>query len=823
MRSALLGALFSIALLAQAAPSDDNGRWRHGTYRGRPVTFKVVDGWAIYQGDIILGRAENLQKQPGQSKDGHRDALVTSDYTTFWTKATIPYVIDPAIKDPNNILAAIQHWRDNTLLQFVQRTNQPNWVTFKPSSDNSICASSAIGMTGGEQFIFGSELCPTGNFIHEIGHAAGLQHEQARSDRNGHVKILFENMSKIGTTQYDASAQSDDVDDYDYGSIMHYGVQDFSKNGQPTMETVPPGIPVGQTSALSAGDIDAINQIYGNVQATTIATNPPGLQVTVDGQAVQTPKAFQWPVGSTHTLDVDPQTDANARYTFGRWSNGGVKSQTVTVANTTTLITANFVRSVHLNVPAIPSDGGTITISPASDDGYYRDGTPVEISAMPAPGYYFAYWTSPFLDRSKLSNYAAMPLKTIVDDRAIGLTANFSKTAPVRFTSSVPATAITVDGKRYFLPANFLWDAGSTHQAEVDNTFPSDSGVARQVFVSWNDGGDRARAITADANPITYAAKYRTQRELDLTVYPSGTGTLKATPDSPDGFYDDGTVVQVTAVPSQSYALAGFIYDLTGTANGQSVTMSDWNYVLGLFAKPSTLVPYGMMNAAALQPTFFAPGEMVTFYVPGFGPDSPATATPSGGRIGTELANSRVLFDGTAAAVTSASKGQVTAVVPYFVGLENSSVVQVEYNGTRTPAVRWSATTSTAGVFTQTGTGIGQGRILNEDGSANSSDNPAARGSVVTIYATGEGFETPVPNDGQIAADPLPTPYNVIEVRIGGKTADLQIAGGSPGEVAGIMRVKVRVPDSISAGNTVPVIVSVNGDPSQGGVTMSVK
>jgi len=52
------------------------------------------------------------------------------------------------------------------------------------------------------------------------------------------------------------------ISGYDYKSIMHYPTWGFSKNGQPTIETIPPGIPIGQRSELSAGDIAAIHSMY---------------------------------------------------------------------------------------------------------------------------------------------------------------------------------------------------------------------------------------------------------------------------------------------------------------------------------------------------------------------------------------------------------------------------------------------------------------------------------------------------------------------------------------------------------------------------------
>jgi uncharacterized protein (TIGR03437 family) len=45
----------------------------------------------------------------------------------------------------------------------------------------------------------------------------------------------------------------------------------------------------------------------------------------------------------------------------------------------------------------------------------------------------------------------------------------------------------------------------------------------------------------------------------------------------------------------------------------------------------------------------------------------------------------------------------------------------------------------TSGIFSQNGSGYGQGYILNKDGTLNTPSNPAAPGDPITIFATGVG------------------------------------------------------------------------------------
>ena len=50
---------------------------------------------------------------------------------------------------------------------------------------------------------------------------------------------------------------------YDYGSIMHYGLRDFSKNGKETIFTlIPTRKKVGQRKRLSDDDIQWLHEFY---------------------------------------------------------------------------------------------------------------------------------------------------------------------------------------------------------------------------------------------------------------------------------------------------------------------------------------------------------------------------------------------------------------------------------------------------------------------------------------------------------------------------------------------------------------------------------
>src|SRR5205085_7435285 len=115
------------------------------------------------------------------------------------------------------------------------------------------------------------------------------------------------------------------------------------------------------------------------------------------------------------------------------------------------------------------------------------------------------------------------------------------------------------------------------------------------------------------------------------------------------------------------------------------------------------------------------------------------SAQVENGQVPTSLAETRVLFDGIAAPLLSASSTQTTAMVPLTVGDKTNVTVEVEFRGARSQVLVLSVLVARPGIFTANSTGVGQGAVLNENGSYNSSANPAEKDSVITLYATGMG------------------------------------------------------------------------------------
>ena len=85
------------------------------------------------------------------------------------------------------------------------------------------------------------------------------------------------------------------------------------------------------------------------------------------------------------------------------------------------------------------------------------------------------------------------------------------------------------------------------------------------------------------------------------------------------------------------------------------------------------------------------------------------------------------------------------------------------------------------GIATADASGAGQGAILNQDGTPNSSATPAPPGSIVSLFGTGEGWTSPqlVVGDFSIST-PYQTPLQRVSVTIGGQPAVVTYAGAAP-------------------------------------------
>jgi uncharacterized protein (TIGR03437 family) len=111
--------------------------------------------------------------------------------------------------------------------------------------------------------------------------------------------------------------------------------------------------------------------------------------------------------------------------------------------------------------------------------------------------------------------------------------------------------------------------------------------------------------------------------------------------------------------------------------------------------------------------------------------------------------------------------------------------------------------------------------ITNQDGQVNSASNPAAQGSILVLYGTGEGQTSPAGVDGNVATADFPKPVLGVTVQVGGRTADILYAGAAPGFVSGVFQMNIQLPPGLTGTVTLEVRIGTAATPS--GVTVSIR
>jgi uncharacterized protein (TIGR03437 family) len=237
---------------------------------------------------------------------------------------------------------------------------------------------------------------------------------------------------------------------------------------------------------------------------------------------------------------------------------------------------------------------------------------------------------------------------------------------------------------------------------------------------------------------------------------------------------------------------------------------------------PPTPVVNAVVSASNYISGAVAPGEFVTLFGAALGPA--ALTTPPPGTFPTTLGGTSVTFSGLPAPILYTSATQMTVQVPYGIAI-GQTLLSVQRSGVSSTLMPINSVPAMPSFFTADSSGKGQIAALNQDLSVNSPSNPATRGSVIVLYGTGEGATVPASVEGAITptAPPFPQTQLPILVTFQGAPATLQYYGETPGAVSGLLQINALIPATSPTGPAVPVLISINGQTSPGGVTVAIK
>ena len=300
---------------------------------------------------------------------------------------------------------------------------------------------------------------------------------------------------------------------------------------------------------------------------------------------------------------------------------------------------------------------------------------------------------------------------------------------------------------------------------------------------------------------------------LDVAFSPNGRRLAGASRDSTTWMWDALTGDLLTILPGGGRGIV-FSPDGTRIASFGDRGVKVWS-VGPRFTSES------VVNAASFASGPIAPGEIISIFGAGLGPETPALGVVDSetGRLPTALEGVSVLLDGEPSPLLYVRETQINAQVPYEIAGRSSVQLAVSYGSIDSPRATLAVSPARPALFLIPGSR--SAIVLNEDGRLNSASQPARLGESVTLFGTGQGETSPPSGTGQMA--PVMSAHRIEEasVMVGGSAAEVVSAGLAPG-FAGVFLIQVRIPDTATTGEETPVSVTIQGESSPTGVVMSI-
>jgi len=298
----------------------------------------------------------------------------------------------------------------------------------------------------------------------------------------------------------------------------------------------------------------------------------------------------------------------------------------------------------------------------------------------------------------------------------------------------------------------------------------------------------------------------------------SGGAWLLATP--PSGVTPSALAVSVNP---QNLSVGTYAGTVTVTAPNAANSPRTVRVALVITAPTTLPTVREVLHGATFHAAELSAGLLFSIKGTSLGPAQGQLFSVVEGRVPTTLAGVRVFLDNIPAPILYAQADQINAIVPYAMANRFGARLIVEYFGVRSSPIDVRIASASPGLFTSPSTGTGQGAILNQNGSVNSSANPASKGDVVVIYATGEGQTTPAGSDGLVNATSFPKPVQQVRVFFGNiESTDVRYAGAAPTFVSGVLQVNAVIPPNAPSGN-VSVVIQVGDQRSPASATVAVR
>ncbi|GMT30807.1 hypothetical protein PFISCL1PPCAC_22104, partial [Pristionchus fissidentatus] len=190
----------------------------------------------LYQGDILLSedQAESIFNETISPPDSRVRRAATLRINSRWDVSRPIYfeIYNFSESTAAMIKDSLGYWERETCVNFVENSAMTPRLRFiRGDGCWSLIGKSSIASE--QDISIGAGCENVSAHCHEIGHALGLFHQQARPDRDDHVTIIEENIQNQNLDQFNRqtrrSANSYGIG-YDVGSVMHYKQRGFARS-----------------------------------------------------------------------------------------------------------------------------------------------------------------------------------------------------------------------------------------------------------------------------------------------------------------------------------------------------------------------------------------------------------------------------------------------------------------------------------------------------------------------------------------------------------------------------------------------------------------
>ena len=336
-------------------------------------------------------------------------------------------------------------------------------------------------------------------------------------------------------------------------------------------------------------------------------------------------------------------------------------------------------------------------------------------------------------------------------DGGFRIIASFDVLSRVVVQTSPAGQKIQVDGVDCTAPCVVDRASGTALRVTAPGSIPIADG-ARLDLVGWSDSGSADHTFTIKSDSQTLTATYQASYHLSTSSDPANGAAFQVVPASPDMFYPADSQLTVAAQDNPGFKFRRWGGDLTGTYSSGGISMSGPRSVMALMDRVPYIAPAGVKNAAGNTPgAFVAPGSLISIAGESLAPDS---VSGHDNPLAQTLDGLTVTLGDRLLALVSVSPQSIVAQLPSDLG-EGDYTLQVHSLGQPDISGSFSVKRNAPGLFSN---------LLHQDGTAVTTEHPAALGETITILGTGFGPYTSPVIDGFFPLIPVPSVSDPVEV-----------------------------------------------------------